>query len=152
MTQPTQPINVTAPASAYGVTLWTGVNQFGRLDVDPSGLTVTGLLLVAQRLVLRQTTPLDSCADAPNDCFDLRDWLSCGMTDTQVAQLPGLVQNELQKDVAVQSASVSLVFTPSTATLILTENVQTAQGPFSLVLTVTPSQVSFLVNQITGGA
>ena len=69
-----------------------------------------------------------------------------------MAQLPGLVQNELQKDVAVQSASVSLVFTPSTATLILTENVQTAQGPFSLVLTVTPSQVSFLVNQITGGA
>lgn len=142
---------MTQPASAYGVTLWTGVNQFGQLDVDPTGVLVTGINLVAQRLVLRQTTPLGSCADAPNDCFDLRDWLSSGMTDAQVAQLPGQVQAELQKDAAVQSASVSLTFTPSTSTLVLTENVQSAAGPFALVLTVTPSQVTFVVSQITGG-
>lgn len=142
---------MTQPASPYGVTLWTGVNQFGQLDVDATGLLVTGVQLVAQRLVLRQTTPQDSCADAPNDCFDVRDWLSSGMTDAQVAQLPAQVQSEIQKDQAVQSASVSVMLTPSTATLILTESVQSAAGPFTLTLTVTPSQVSFLVSQITGG-
>ena len=142
---------MTQPASPYGVTLWTGVNQFGQLDVDATGLLVTGVQLVAQRLVLRQTTPQGSCADAPNDCFDVRDWASSGLTDVQVAMLPGQVQAELQKDQAVQSAQVSVAFTPSTATLVLTESVQSAAGPFSLVLTVTPSQVSFVVGQITGG-
>ena len=102
---------MTQPASPYGVTLWTGVNQFGQLDVDATGLLVTGVQLVAQRLVLRQTTPQDSCADAPNDCFDVRDWLSSGMTDAQVAQWQceavALFVCATDTDVVAQPASVT---------------------------------------------
>lgn len=138
------------PAPNFGVTLWTGANNFGEIDIDPTGLLATGINVLAQRLVLRQTTPLGSVVDCPNDCFDINDWLSANMTDGQIAQLPSQIQSELMKDQEVLAVTVSVTYTPQNSTLVVVENIQSALGPFSLTLTVTPGNVSALVAQITG--
>ena len=141
---------MTQPAPNFGTTIWTGANAFGEIDIDPTGLVATGVQVLAQRLVLRQTTPLGSVVDCPNDCFDINDWISSNMTDGQLAQLPGTIQAEIVKDQQVLAAVVSIEYTPKNSTLVVVENIQSAFGPFSLTLNVTPSQVSYVVGQITG--
>jgi len=141
---------MTQPAPNYGVTLNMLMNGNGAIDIDPTGASVTGLAVLAQRLVLRQTTPLGSVIDVPNDCIDIQDLLSSGMTDAEIAQLPGQIQQELIKDQEVLAVVVSLTYTPSNSTMVITESIQSQQGPFSLTLTVTPSNVAFVIGQITG--
>ena len=137
-------------APNFGSTLWTGTNAWGDIDVDPTGLQATGINVLAQRLVLRQTTPLGSVVDAPNDCFDINDWLSANMTDGQIAQLPSQIQSELLKDQEVLAVAVSATFIPNSSSLTVVENIQSALGPFSLTIIVTPGNVQALVGQITG--
>ena len=110
----------------------------------------TGRAALAQRLVLRQTTPTGSVIDCPNDCFDVTDWLSLDATDAAIARLPGQIQNELLKDQQVLSVVVSVQYTPQNSTLTVLENVQSAYGPFSLTLIVTPGNVQSLVAEIVG--
>lgn len=141
---------MTQPAPNYGVTMNMLVNGSGFVDIDPTGASVTGIAVLAQRLVLRQTTPLGSVIDSPNDCLDIQDMLSSGMTDAEIAQLPGQIQQELVKDQEVLAVVASVTYTPSNSTLSIVENIQSQQGPFSLTLTVTPSNVSFVIGQITG--
>ena len=141
---------MTQPAPNFGTTIWTGPNAYGEIDVDPTGLVATGIQVLAQRLVLRQTTPLGSVVDCPNDCFDVHDWISSGQTDGQLAQLPSTIQAELLKDQQVLAVVVQVTYTPQNATLRVVENIQSAFGPFSLTLNVGPGQVSYVVGQITG--
>jgi len=145
--------NATVPTilnNPFGSTLWTGTNFQGVIDIDPTGQLVTGRTVLAQRLVLRQTTPLGSVFDSPNDCFDVDDWLSNNQTDTQLTALATTIQQQLLRDQEVQGAVVQLTFVPETSTLTVVEQIQSGQGPFSLTLTITPSGVTALVGQITG--
>lgn len=141
---------MTQPAPAFGSTLAMCTNLNGEWDCDPTGRMATGRDVLSQRLINRQTTPLGSVIDSPNDCFDVSDWLSASMTDGQVAQLPGQIHTELLKDQEVQSLTVTVNYNPATSTLILTENIISGYGPFSLTITVTPGNVSALVGQIVG--
>ena len=141
---------MTQPAPAFGSTLAICTNLNGEWDCDPTGRMATGRDVLSQRLINRQTTPLGSVIDSPNDCFDVSDWLSANMTDGQVAQLPGQIHTELLKDQEVQSLTVTVNYNPATSTLILTENIISGYGPFSLTITVTPGNVSALVGQIVG--
>lgn len=141
---------MTQPAPAFGSTLAMCTNLNGEWDCDPTGRMATGRDVLSQRLINRQTTPLGSVIDSPNDCFDVSDWLSANMTDGQVAQLPGQIHTELLKDQEVQSLTVTVNYNPATSTLILTENIISGYGPFSLTITVTPGNVSALVGQIVG--
>ena len=141
---------MTQPAPAFGSTLAMCTNLNGEWDCDPTGRMATGRDVLSQRIINRQTTPLGSVIDSPNDCFDVSDWLSANMTDGQVAQLPGQIHTELLKDQEVQSLTVTVNYNPATSTLILTENIISGYGPFSLTITVTPGNVSALVGQIVG--
>ncbi len=141
---------MTQSAPAFGSTLAMCTNLNGEWDCDPTGRMATGRDVLSQRLINRQTTPLGSVIDSPNDCFDVSDWLSANMTDGQVAQLPGQIHTELLKDQEVQSLTVTVNYNPATSTLILTENIISGYGPFSLTITVTPGNVSALVGQIVG--
>ena len=141
---------MTQPAPAFGSTLAMCTTLNGEWDCDPTGRMATGRDVLSQRLINRQTTPLGSVIDSPNDCFDVSDWLSANMTDGQVAQLPGQIHTELLKDQEVRSLTVTVNYNPATSTLILTENIISGYGPFSLTITVTPGNVSALVGQIVG--
>jgi hypothetical protein len=137
-------------APNFGSSAAMCVNSHGEWDIDPTGRMATGRDVLSQRLVSRQSTPLGSVIDSPNDCFDISDWLSANMTDGQIAQLPAQIQTELLKDQEVLSVTVQVTYTPGNSTLRVVENIVSAYGPFSLTLTVTPGNVRTLVGQIVG--
>lgn len=128
-----------------------GANPFGQdfalvltngvLDFQPSMGLSSGRSLLIQSLLSRQTTGQGTVIDCPNDCFDVRDWISEGMTPAQLNQLGTSVSNELLKDQRLLSALVKAAYNFSTAQLNLSEAFQSAYGPFSFVLSV---------NQVTG--
>lgn len=140
---------MTQPASPFGVTIPMAVNQFGEWDIDPTGRTVSGRDVLSQRLINRQTTPQGTCIDAPNDCLDVRDLLSDGLTVSGIKRLPALLSTELLKDQGVLGCNVQVSYNAATSTLTIVEQIQSAFGPFSLTLSVTSANVSVLVSAIT---
>lgn len=134
-------------ANPYGTDIAL-INVNGVLDADPTMREVSGLPVFAQSLVARQTTPTGSMRQVPDDCFDVRGWLSKGMTTAQIAAIGPRVANELQKDERVRQAIVTATFTLQSATLVLVEQIVPVTGtPFKLTLTLTPSNVSFIIEQ-----
>jgi hypothetical protein len=116
----------------------------GALDADPAFRLQTGRALLAQRLLCRLSTPRGSVIDCPNDCIDLRDSLSDGMTVQQISQLGSSVQQELLKDQQVTAVTVSGTFTTATSVLTLTIGITSGAGPFTMVLAVSQVTVTLL--------
>src|SRR5271154_1730693 len=104
VTNPTIP-GVT-PTNPYGQD-FAIVIVGGVLDFLPTMGLATGRTLLQQSLICRQTTPTGSVVDCPNDCFDVRDWISEGMTAQQLAQIGTTISNELMKDQRVSMANVT---------------------------------------------
>jgi hypothetical protein len=147
-----------APQNPYGLDFWIGFapgpnKNAGNtlLDADPSMRTVTGRALLVQSLLCRQTTPRGSVIDCPNDCINLVDYVSAGMTAAAISQLYGTIQNELRKDQRVFSATVTGSYSFPTATLTLNESIQSGYGPFSLVLAVSSVTVTLLNANLLAG-
>jgi hypothetical protein len=154
MTQPST--GYVAPGSApnpYGIEFWLGfIPGPGStvIDADPTMRVATGRQLLVQSLLCRQTTPVGSVIDCPNDCLDIRDSLSDGMTAADIMALASTVQNELQKDQRVISATVTGTFMNSTLTLV--ESIQSGYGPFQLVLSVSGVTVQLLNANLPAGS
>jgi hypothetical protein len=147
-----------APQNPYGLDFWIGFapgpnKNAGNtlLDADPSMRTVTGRALLVQSLLCRQTTPRGSVIDCPNDCINLVDYVSAGMTAAAISQLYGTIQNELRKDQRVFSATVTGSYSFQTSTLTLNEAIQSGYGPFSLVLAVSSVTVTLLNANLLAG-
>lgn len=136
---------MTAPANAvtniYGTDFWIGGST---LDADPSMRLVTGRALLSQNLVCRFSTPRGSVIDCPNDCLDLRDEVSDGLTSSELNALRGKIQQEALKDQRVKTVAVTTSFNYSTSTLTVTMNVTSLYGPFALVLSVSALTVTIL--------
>lgn len=130
----------------FGTDLATIVNTSGDLDLDPSMFEASGRDVLAQSLARRQLTPLGSVIDSPNDCFDLRQWLSEGMTNAQIKQLASIITNELKKDQRVTDAVVGVTYTQATNTLTVIENITSGYGPFTLTLAISQVTVSILMS------
>jgi hypothetical protein len=120
------------------------VLQNGVVDFQSNMGVTQGRALLAQSLICRQTTPAGSVIDCPNDAFDVRDWISEGMTTDQLSKLSQAVTNELLKDQRVTSAIITATFNFHTGQLILTEAIQSGYGPFSFVLAVSQVTVELL--------
>jgi hypothetical protein len=135
----------------YGTDLFLVINSNGTMDVDPTMRETSGFQVLAQSLVMRQFTPTGSLIGAPDECVDIRSWLSKGMTLSQVQQLGAVVQAQLLRDPRVKAAQVSGTFNTSTSTLTLTENITGSQGPFTLTISVSQLTVSALLNGVPLG-
>lgn len=127
----------------FGRDLKTVVDANGNVDITPGMLESTGRAVLAERLVRRQTTPLGSVAGAPNDCFDVRDWLSKEMDQVQLSQLRGTIRQELLKDPGCLDVVVTLTF--NQGKLTIREEVTSSGGPFVLTLAVTSLTLDLLV-------
>jgi hypothetical protein len=123
------------------------VSQGGMLDLLPAMNDITGLQVLIQSVVMRQTTPTGSCIWVPNDCLSVPEMLSKGMTQAQLNQIGPAITSELQKDQRIITANVKATFDFASSTLTLVEVIQSTLGPFTLTLTLTPSSVSFIVSQ-----
>ena len=127
---------MTQPNNPWGSDLWIGPNADGVLDLDPSGRVVTGLPVLIQSVIMRQTTPTGSLIGAPDECFDLRSFVSTGMTATQIQSLQSFITSQLLRDQRVTSAQVQANFNFGTSTLTVTEVIGSSLGPFTLTLSV----------------
>lgn len=117
----------------------------GALDVDLGMQEVTGRDVLIQRLVRRQLTPPGSVIDSPNDCIDVRGFVSAGVTQTDLQSLAGALRNELLKDEGVTDVAISVSFDPRIAMLSIVEKFTSGYGPFSLTLNVSQVTLEILV-------
>jgi hypothetical protein len=145
MTQSIPGVTATNPyGQDFAIVLINGV-----LDFQPTMGLATGRTLLAQSLICRQTTPVGSVLDCPNDCFDIRDWISEGMTPAQISRLSQAVTNEILKDQRVTAANVQATFNVGTGKIVLTEQVSSGYGPFSFVLAVSNVTVELLSQNLS---
>ena len=147
MTSPASIPGVT-PSNPYGQDFAIVLNG-GVLDFLPTMGLQTGRALLTQSLICRQTTPTGSVIDCPNDAFDVRDWISEGMTLAQLSQLGTSVSNELMKDQRVGSAIVQASYSLATSQVILNEAITSLYGPFSFVLGVNTVTGALLLQNLS---
>jgi len=131
----------------YGRDLQVIFNAQGAGDITPGGLEVTGRRVLANRLLCRQTTPRGSVQGAPNDCFDVRDWLSAGFSPTEMSQLRGRIKSELQNDVGVHTVDVKMTYDSAAKKLTIVESIESSAGPFVLTIGVTSLTVEALITE-----
>lgn len=112
-------------------------------DMSATCRMVAGIRLLAQRAMHRLSTPRGMCLDSPDDGLDLAEFLSKGLTPTELASIPGEVENELRKDEAFLDASVTPTRFDDGLHLAIT--ITPSAGPdFDLVLGVGPAGVKLL--------
>lgn len=103
-------------------------------DIDPYFTTVSGWRGLGQALARRLITPRGSLIDDDAYGYDLRSRLNDTFTPADLAQLGAIVRRELEADERVDYATAAVTF--SQGALRVTAAVQTAEGPFRLVLAV----------------
>lgn len=119
------------------------------MDALRTGVLVSGPRLVAEASYRRLRTTrgmLRGGEDEANYGLDLADLIGSVATKSDAAALPGRVQAELLKDERVESVTVTVTSTvdgPATSWTVSVEGT-TADGPFSLVLSVSEVTVDLL--------
>lgn len=121
-----------------------GVDLDWRDDLNPTGRLVSGVELLGQAAFHRLRTPRGACLDAPDDGLDLSEYLSNGMTPTEIAAIPGEIRSELLKDERFLEADIT--FTQDSPDSFRFKIVITpSAGPvFELVLAVADAAVKLI--------
>lgn len=134
-----------SPANPYGSDLLVSFSGNGNGDIDAGGALATGIQVLAQSLVMAQTTPQSSLLGDSTQCFDVRAWISKGMTQAQISGLGLVAQKQILRDQRVTAATVTASWNWATSTLTLVEQIQSTLGPFTLTLNVTAVTVQMLL-------
>jgi hypothetical protein len=138
---------MTSPApSPYGSCLATLPDAAGNLDLTPDMRLATGRDVLSQSLVRRQTTPRGSVLTSPNDCIDVRQFISTGMTTSQLHALASSIRTELLKDTRVITCQVDLTYNPTNNVVTIKEPIQSSLGPFTLTLTLTAGSILVIIS------
>ena len=114
------------------------------VDLDPAMGEATGRAVLTNSLICRQTQPLGSNVQWPNDGIDLRNYVQLGMTPEQLAEVAGKIQNQLRRDQRVLDVNVQVRFNSSTSIMTVIETFQSGYGPFTLTLSVSSVTVALL--------
>lgn len=96
--------------------------------------TATGFRCVAEAIVRRWSTPRGRLIDDGNYGFDLTDFVNGDFTVSDVPRIAQQAGAEAEKDERVLSCRCSASFVGET--LAVVGQVQTADGPFRLTVTV----------------
>ena len=116
-------------------------------DLTAAMVEVDGLTTLAQALYRRLITPRGGLIDDPNYGFDASSLIDEGVTNRKLALIASQIDAELVKDERVRTSKttgswrrdIGNVGAYTTSTLVTT-----ADGPFSLVLSITDVSVSIL--------
>ena len=112
-------------------------------DLDLSRMS-SGTQTVANSLYCRLTTRHGSVVDAPNECFDLRQLLGAGLSQAGLQNVQTTIQRQCERDERVLAAAVIATYNQATATLSATLQITTAQGPFTMTLSVNNLTVALI--------
>lgn len=114
-------------------------------DLTMPATQATGFRVVAEAIARRWQTPRGGLIDDPNYGFDVSDFINADMSKTDIARLAQLAGSEAEKDERVLSCKVTVTLTGGV--LIVTGAVETALGPFQLVVSVSQVTVTLLAPQ-----
>ena len=111
-------------------------------DLDPGMAEVSGVAMMGEAAHRRVNTPRGAVIDDPNYGIDVFDFLNAEATPAEVAQVPGLIDQEQLKDQRIQSSETTFdtTVTPNTLTTLLA----TAAGPFTLTQPVSAITAAIL--------
>jgi len=107
-------------------------------DVGLFDLQITDpIILVAQRILRRLTTPrggLASVGDDPNFGWDVRQLINARLAPSDITNYQQQITAECMKEETISSATVTITYSAGTASISI--SLVSAAGPFSLTLPV----------------
>jgi phage baseplate assembly protein W len=112
-------------------------------DLAADGRTVTGRRLVAEAVARRLITPRGQLIGDPDYGFDVTDYLNADMSPLDIASMRSGIEQECMKDERVRSANATLEI-DTESSLEISISLETADGPFDLVLGVSDVTVAIL--------
>ncbi len=113
-------------------------------DLAPVLGIASGKTNLAMALYRRLTTTRGTLFYDPGYGYNITDLLNAELDAAALSAVRGAINAECEKDERVQLATTSLTFTAATKTLDISVEVETADGPFELVLRVTETTVDIL--------
>lgn len=108
-------------------------------DLEPNALLIDGPKLLGQAAFHAIFTPRGACLDSPNRGIDIREFLHKGMTETERAEVPSLIRQELVEDERIQDVDVIMIETLSKDGISWDLRIMITPkdaGPFELVCSV----------------
>ena len=124
----------------YGTTLSCA------FDLDAMGAQSSGLTALSDALVRRITTPRGRLLTDPNYGYDIQGELNDDVTTQQVGQIASNMDQEFLKDQRVFASSTTVALNAD-GSLDTSSSIQSALGPFSLVLAVSNVTVAIIQAQ-----
>lgn len=113
-------------------------------DLSPVWGIVSGKTNLAMALYRRLTTTRGGLFYDSDYGYNLTDLLNADLSTSDISNARGAIIAECLKDERVQSVAVTMAFNPSTQSLDLDIEVETAIGPFDLILRATQTTVEIL--------
>ena len=113
-------------------------------DLDASFSTVTGFTLIGQDLARRLETPLGGLFYDSNYGYDVREMVNDASTQANVLKRQSGIERECKKDERILNARATVTFSPATQTAAVKILIDTALGPFTMILAVTQLTVALL--------
>jgi hypothetical protein len=114
-------------------------------DLDAMGAQVTGLQALSQALIRRITTPRGRLLYDPNYGYDIMSEINDDVVDSQVGAIGAQMDQEFLKDQRVFSSTTTVTLS-AFGEIDTTSLIQSALGPFSLVLNVTAVSVNVVLS------
>lgn len=124
----------------FGSDISSPIGPGGEMDLSPFLESVDGLEMLGQRLIRRITTPTGSVIDDEEWGIDVRAWLNDETPSER--EIAWAVASQWEADECVESAEVLVTFEEGALTIKGT--VETAAGPFEMVLAVSAVTVELL--------
>lgn len=117
-------------------------------DLDPRGVEVDGFELMRQWALRVLDTPEGSLVDDEDGVFGVGivDMLSRGLTQDELASLPGRLGAAYEQDERIVKGSVKALvsFSLQTKKLRISIKLSTTYGPFSLVVDASKAGIAFV--------
>jgi hypothetical protein len=110
-----------------------------RIFVYASGLQNLGLSLCRRLQTIRGSLPWD-----PDCGYDLRQLLRGSLTQGELARMEQAISAECEKDERVDAADASITYAPQSRALRVAITIDTAAGPFALIVSVDQVTVELL--------
>lgn len=112
-------------------------------DLAPDGRTETGVRLVGEAIARRWMTPRGRLMGDPNYGYDLTQFVNADMSPRDIALLQAGAEAEALKDERVDACDVTATL-GADSVLTITATVETGEGPFDLVVSVSSVTVELI--------
>lgn len=113
-------------------------------DLDPYFMTIRGPRVVAEAIVRRWTTPQGGLFFDPSFGQDVRALLSQAVSPASLFALRASLVAQAEEDERVLQARVDVVLDVPTRRLLIRGEIVTADGPFSLVVSIDQLKLELL--------